>query len=522
MTQPLLELRGVCAGYGESSVLDRVSLEVRQGEVVALLGVNGAGKTTTMRTITGLIAPTEGRIYVDGEDITDLAAHRRVGKGICLSPEGRQVFPFLDVEQNLLLGSFDPRARASRASALESVYAMFPKLFDRRKQQAGSLSGGEQQMLAIGRAMMGKPRVLLLDEPSLGLAPVMVQLVFDAIERIAASGLSILLVEQNASAALSVAHRGYVLSTGRVTLSDTAEVLRSTEDVRRVFLHGDSKSGGPDAAGAAGRAPEAADAERRTEAPAVLELRNVTRRFGGLVATNDMSFSVRQGEFVGIIGPNGAGKTTLLNLITGYLRPNSGEILLDGHTIHGKRPYEICRMGLGRTFQVVQPFAEMTVEDNVLTGALFSQRSRLSLAEARKRVREPLRLVGLEHRRNVLAATLTLGERKKLELARALATRPRILLLDEVMAGSTHGEVLELMQVLRDIHAAGTTIVMIEHLVHVILELAQRAVALNFGTKVTEGTPREVIDDPRVVEMYLGKSIQKSQAGAASADLAVQ
>ncbi len=498
MSTPLLELRGIHAGYGDSVVLDGVDLIVGQGEVVTLLGVNGAGKTTTMRAITGLVRPTAGQILVGGVDITSRPAHRRVSDGICLSPEGRQVFSNMSVEENLFLGSTDPRVRPRRAQSLERVYAMFSKLRERRDQKAGLLSGGEQQMLAIGRALMGEPRLLLLDEPSLGLAPLIVGVVFDAIREIARSGISILIVEQNAHAALGVAERGYVLSEGRIVLEGTAKELAATESIRNAFLRGDAHA-------APALAPAAASPTRATREP-MLEVKGLCRNFGGLVATDDLSFSVMRHQFLGVIGPNGAGKTTLLNLITGYLRPSAGEIVLDGKRIDGVRPYEACRLGIGRTFQVVQPFAEMSVADNVITGALFARGYAAKLEEARERIRRPLDLVGLAHKAELPAGALTLGEKKRLELARALATDPKLLLLDEVMAGSTHREVVELMQVLRDIHAAGTTILMIEHLVHVIVDLAEHVVVLDFGKKLAEGSPEEIVADPRVIETYLGQA----------------
>ncbi|MEO8508559.1 MAG: ATP-binding cassette domain-containing protein [Betaproteobacteria bacterium] len=508
MKPALLELRGLRAGYGDSVVLDGVDLTVRQGEVVTLLGVNGAGKTTTMRAITGLLRPSAGQILIGGVDITALPAHRRVAEGICLSPEGRQVFPNMSVEENLYLGSTDKRVRAQRAQSLERVYTMFPKLNERRQQKAGLLSGGEQQMLAIGRALMGQPRLLLLDEPSLGLAPMIVGVVFDAIREIARTGISILVVEQNAHAALGVAERGYVLSEGRIVLEGSAKELAATESIRNAFLRGDAN-----AQPALAEAPAAAPAATVAEGP-MLEVRHLTRNFGGLVATDDLSFAVGRHQFLGVIGPNGAGKTTLLNLITGYLRPSNGAITLDGKRIDGMRPYDTCRLGIGRTFQVVQPFVEMSVADNVMTGALFARGTSAKIDEARERIRRPLELVGLARKADVLAGALTLGEKKRLELARALATEPKLLLLDEVMAGSTHREVIELMQVLRDIHAAGTTILMIEHMVHVIVELAQHVVVLNFGRKLAEGSPEEIVANPAVIETYLGRAPEAETADA--------
>jgi len=500
----LLELSGLRAGYAGSVVLDGVDLAVEEGEVVALLGINGAGKSTTMRVIAGLHAPSGGRVLFAGVDITHSPAHKRSAAGLCLSPEGRLVFPHLSVEDNLSLGSYGARVRRQRAASLEQVYALFPILKARRKQNAGLLSGGEQQMLAMGRALMGRPRLLMLDEPSFGLAPLVLEALFNSIREIARSGISILLVEQNVQAALGVAERGYVLAQGRITLSVSAEELSSSSSLRNIFLHQVEEVTVPGPVASEARATVAEDA---TKAEPILRIRDLRLSFGGLVATNNLSLEVKRHQFVGVIGPNGAGKTTLLNLITGYLRPNSGQIYLSGERVDGLRPYDICVRGVSRTFQIVQSFPEMSVIDNVLTGALFSRRARISLEEARERVRRPLELVGLHHKTEVIAGTLALADLKKLELARALASQPELLLLDEVMAGSPHGDVLELMEVLGAIHAAGTTILMIEHLVHVILGLAQHIVVLNFGEKLFEGSPAEVVADQRVIETYFGTPV---------------
>ncbi len=242
----------------------------------------------------------------------------------------------------------------------------------------------------------------------------------------------------------------------------------------------------------------------------MLEIRALTKRFGGLLAIDGLDFSVARGEFHGIIGPNGAGKTTLLNLVTGYLAPDSGSILLDGLVISGRRPFQVCRAGVGRTFQVVRPFGEMSVLDNVMTGALFSRAARPSLADVQARTRHALELTRLWPKRAAAAAGLTLGEKKRLELARALATQPRLLLLDEVMGGLASQDVDDMMDVVRDVHRTGTTIVMIEHLVEVILALAERVTVLNFGRKLFEGEARAAFQHEAVVEAYLGRPLDSA------------
>jgi branched-chain amino acid transport system ATP-binding protein len=239
----------------------------------------------------------------------------------------------------------------------------------------------------------------------------------------------------------------------------------------------------------------------------MLKIENVTKRFDGLLAVNDLTLTVKENQFLGVIGPNGAGKTTLLNVITGYFRPSTGKISFDGERIDGKRPYEICRLGIARTFQVVQPFPEMTVLDNAMTGALFS-RDGMTIRKARDRAMEALEMVDIAHQADVTAGALTLGAKKKLELARALATKPRLLLLDEVMAGSPQSDIDELMQLLKRIHANGVSILMIEHLVHVIIALAQHVFVLNFGQELFQGNPDDVISHPEVIESYLGKPLE--------------
>jgi branched-chain amino acid transport system ATP-binding protein len=234
----LLALSSVCAGYDNATVLFDVSLNVGAGEIVTLLGSNGVGKTTTMRAVTGILPTTSGTIHFKGQNLLEVAAYDRPALGISLSPEGRKIFPNLSVENNLLLGSYNPRARKKRKESLAKVYELFPKLKTRRSQSAGLMSGGEQQMVAIGRALMSDPEILMLDEPSLGLAPLIVEQMFDIIKRVAQTGVSVLLVEQNASAALEFADRGYVLQHGKVIAEGTAGHLKSMPMIREFFLAG--------------------------------------------------------------------------------------------------------------------------------------------------------------------------------------------------------------------------------------------------------------------------------------------
>jgi len=234
----MLEVRDLNVHFGGIHALKGVSLEVADGEVVTLIGANGAGKTTTLRTVSGLVRPSAGSVLVDGRDITRTSPKERVRLGLSQVPEGRRVFPAMSVLENLELGAYMRRDRAGIAADLTTVFERFPVLAERRRQDAGTLSGGEQQMLAMGRALMSRPRILLLDEPSMGLAPLLVQEIFDIIAGINASGTTILLVEQNANMALQVADRAYVMETGRIVTSGTAAELSDTEDIKRAYLGG--------------------------------------------------------------------------------------------------------------------------------------------------------------------------------------------------------------------------------------------------------------------------------------------
>ena len=234
----MLEIKDLNVHFGVIHALKGISLTVNDGEIVTLIGANGAGKTTTLRTISGLKKPTSGQILLDGRDITALSAQDRVKMGMSQVPEGRRVFTDMTVLENLELGAYLRRDRAGIKQDLDMVYDRFPRLADRRKQIAGTLSGGEQQMLAMGRALMSRPKILFLDEPSMGLAPLLVAEIFDIIKEINKSGTTILLVEQNANMALQIANRAYVMETGSIVLSGTGEELAQSDDIKKAYLGG--------------------------------------------------------------------------------------------------------------------------------------------------------------------------------------------------------------------------------------------------------------------------------------------
>ena len=232
----MLEVKNIQVAYGKIVAVKDVSITVNQGEIVTLIGSNGAGKSTTLRTISGLIKPKSGEILFNGKRIDGVPGHEIVGMGICHSPEGRRIFPRMTVKENLELGAFLRNNKSEVAADMERVLDLFPRLKERIKQTAGTMSGGEQQMLAVSRALMGDPKLLLLDEPSMGLAPVLVELIFDTIVKIRKQGITILLIEQNATAALEVADRAYVLESGKVKMSGSAKELSSDDKVTKAYL----------------------------------------------------------------------------------------------------------------------------------------------------------------------------------------------------------------------------------------------------------------------------------------------
>ncbi|MBE9608696.1 ABC transporter ATP-binding protein [Chitinilyticum piscinae] len=235
-TSPLLSVKDLKVAYGGIHAVKGINLEIKQGELVALIGANGAGKTTTLKTLVGMVKPAAGSISFDGQDTSRLAAHDFVSRGLVLVPEGRGIFPRLTVEENLQMGAYYRNDKADIAHDMARVYDLFPRLKERMKQLAGTLSGGEQQMVAIGRALMSRPKLLLLDEPSMGLAPIIVQKIFEIIRMVAAEGVTMLLIEQNAKLALETANRGYVMESGVITVADDAKALLANPAIQSAYL----------------------------------------------------------------------------------------------------------------------------------------------------------------------------------------------------------------------------------------------------------------------------------------------
>jgi branched-chain amino acid transport system ATP-binding protein len=507
-------------------VLFDVDIEIDEGEIIALLGTNGAGKSTLLKAICGVVEADKGAVIFDGRDITHTPPEEIATLGVTQVPGGQGVFPSLTVRENLRIAGWLQRRDPERAARVDEVLDRFPVLGQRLGEPAANLSGGQQQMLALGMAFLARPRLLLIDELSLGLAPVVVEQLLPMLRAIRDQGTTVILVEQSVNLALTVAETAYFMEKGEIRFhGPTAELLERPDLLRSVFLEGFT---------AATAAPPEDEPERveRVEAPVAvpdgngehgvpaLEVRDLGVRFGGIQAVAGVSLGVAPGEIVGVIGPNGAGKTTLFDLVSGFVRADGGQVLLDGRDLSRAGTDVRARAGLGRSFQDARLFPALTVEETLAVALHrwipvkdpFNPALHMPVAydaeqHVARRIDELVELLHLEALRTKFVRELSTGSRRVVDLACVVAHRPRVVLLDEPSSGIAQREseaLAPLLLRLRD--ELGCSLVVVEHDMPLVSAVAGRLVALDQGRVVADGPPDEVLHDPDVVSSYLGES----------------
>jgi ABC-type branched-subunit amino acid transport system ATPase component/ABC-type branched-subunit amino acid transport system permease subunit len=539
-TPNLLSLRSVDVAYGQVQVLFGVSLELREGETIALLGTNGAGKSTVLRAVSGLVAPKHGTISHLGVDISGLAPHRVAERGLIQVPGGKGVFPSLTVAENLRVGVWmHRRDRVWVKEATAQVLELFPGLRSRLNDPAAQLSGGQQQMLALGMAFLAKPKVLMIDELSLGLAPLVVEQLLNVVKEFKAQGMTVVLVEQSVNVALTAATKAFFMEKGAIRFHGlTAELLERPELLRSIFLEGAAASQEPAAEALAKQRATAVTEARRVTAIAnggerrvVLETRDVTKRFSGITAVDHVSIKLYEGEILGVIGPNGAGKTTLFDLISGFLEPDDGHVLIGDHDVTKKRPKGRAQLGLARSFQDARLFGALTVHQTVCV-ALDRELSVFDpIAESlhlpnvyraekklSKRADELIELMGLGDFREKFVSDLSTGSRRIVDLACQIGIDPKVILFDEPSSGIAQRETEALGPLLVRIQEqTGASILLIEHDMPLITSVSDRIVAMDLGAVVVDGDAQTVLNHPHVIASYLGSSREAiNRSGAAS------
>ncbi|MBV9041883.1 MAG: ATP-binding cassette domain-containing protein [Acidimicrobiia bacterium] len=517
------------ASYGQIQVLFGVHLQVQQGEMLALLGTNGAGKSTVLRVVAGLLRPQKGRVRFEDEDITDLDPVERVKRGMVTVPGGRGVFGSLTVDENLRMAAWLTKGDTAFIEQTRArIFELFPALERRLDTNASNLSGGEQQMLTLAQALLCRPRLLLIDELSLGLAPTVVGTLIDVVRQINADGTSIVVVEQSVNVATGIATRAEFMEKGQVRFSGpTAELAERPDLLRAVFLsQAEAKS-------PAGTRNGKRRASASTNGHPVLEVRDLGRRFAGVVAVDNVDLRVEEGQILGIIGSNGAGKTTLFDLCSGLLAADTGHVLIDGRDVTELGAPGRAERGLGRSFQDARLFPSMTVTETIATALERHVDVREPTAcafrvgavvesehEVADRVEELLDTMGLQRYRDAFVSELSTGTRRIVELACAIGHEPRVLLLDEPSSGIAQREteaLADLLLQLRD--TTGASLAVIEHDIPMVTAIADELICMHLGRVIARGRPADVLEDPEVVSSYLGTSelaIERSGAGRGS------
>jgi ABC-type branched-subunit amino acid transport system ATPase component/MFS family permease len=549
----LLLCRGVNVGYSGVRVLHDIDFEIDEGDVVALLGTNGAGKSTLLKAISGVAEADQGAIIFDGHDITHAPPNEIAKHGVVQIPGGAGVFPGLTVRENLAAaGWLNRNDQAVLDEGLATVVRTFPTLSDRMDEPAANLSGGQQQMLALGMSFLVKPRLLMIDELSLGLAPVIVEQLLAMVRQIASTGVTVILVEQSVNVALDLADTAYFMERGRIRFHGPTEELVKRDDLLRSVFLGDTATA-PSAATtttqtadhnetAASSDPgtesgnhigEKTDPDLRVHAGSrvhnALAVAGLSRRFGGVGAVRDVTFEVADREIVGFIGPNGAGKTTLFDLIGGSTPTDSGRVELAGVDVTSLTASGRARRGLGRSFQDARLFPSLTVEETIavalerwitsrdpISAALHLPGAFDSEAEIRNRVAELIDLTNLGPHRHKPIRQLSTGSRRIVDLACIIAHRPTVVLLDEPSSGIAQREVEALAPVIERMRTdMGAALLVIEHDMNLLAAIADRVVALDQGAVVTIGRPADVLNHPAVIASYLGTdstAIERSNA----------
>lgn len=517
----LLVARGLDVSYEGVRVLFGVDFDIAEGEMVALLGTNGAGKSTLLKTISGVLHPDRGSIFLDSENITYHEPHETAAAGIIQVPGGRGIFPSLSVKEGIELAGWmyhsDPEYVKS---ATDDALKLFPILKERWEHLAGDLSGGEQQMLTLAQAFIAKPRLLMIDELSLGLAPIVVEQLIDAVRAIHANGTTVVLVEQSVNLALTIADRAFFMEKGQMRFTGPAKELFGRRDlIRSVFLEGAGRATGNsfpkvEALGS----PRSSRKEGEAGGSTMLEVKEVGVGFGGIKALDGVTMRVEEGSIVGIIGPNGAGKTTLFDLISGFIRPDEGRIIFCGQDITHLSPEARARLGLGRSFQDARLFPSMTVTENIalalerhvevrdpIAAAFSLPAVWLSEMQVDLKVDELIQRLGLDAYSNKFVHELSTGTRRIVDIACSLAHGPKLLLLDEPSSGIAQAETESLGPLLARLRDDfGYTMMIIEHDIPLVSSIADELVALDVGRLITRGAPPDVVKDPIVVNAYLG------------------
>lgn len=523
----LLSIRGLDVSYGQVQVLFGVTLEVAEGEVIALLGTNGAGKSTVLRAISGLAKPDAGTISFEGRDIASLPPHRITELGIMQMPGGKSVFPSLTVGENLRIAGWLQRRDPARSkAALDGVFELLPMLADMIDRPAGALSGGQQQMLGLAMALLGQPKLLMIDELSLGLAPTIVEQLLGVIRELRRRGTTIVVVEQSVNVALTVADTAYFLEKGEVKFfGPTAELLDRPDILRSVFLEGAAARHSPVARPRLSPAGRAAS----NAAPVVLAVEGVSKQFAGLIALTDVSLTLRAHEILGVIGPNGAGKTTLFDIVSGFISPDKGRVEFEGQDITGSRPAVRSRLGLSRSFQDARLFGGLTVHQAIMlaldrelavrdpiAAALTLPVVEVAERQLAVRVDEIVEVMGLGDFRDKFVSELSTGTRRIVDLACQIGLHPKVILFDEPSSGIAQREAEALGPLLLRIREQlDATLLVIEHDMPLLASIADRLIALDQGAVVTAGPIDDVMQHPVVVASYLGASrsaVQRSGA----------